>query len=319
MLVHGSETFNQVPTPATTAPVAPARTSAFSHLVAPRSRTRAPARAAAPARTGLRPLLSANIGVSYSQLTSAFGGSLGISVAPLGRGPIQLLGSLTSGHAWSTMKVPVLVTLLSERGGQPGLSSQEATWARLALTQSNNQAAIGLFSALEQSHHGLFGASAAVQQTLRHAGDNATEVNTAPNTAGFTTFGQTLWSADASTRFYRALARGCLLSMTDTEYVLGLMSEVTGDQRWGMGQADLGGVPLSFKGGWGPENGGPYIVRQTVIVGSGNHGYVASILAQSTSAGSSSFQQATGIATQATRWIAEHLSPRAARPVAACP
>ena len=36
---------------------------------------------------------------------------------------------------------------------------------------------------------------------------------------------------------------------------------------------------MAFKGGWGPEDGGGYLVRQSAIVGSGNGGYVFSMLA----------------------------------------
>jgi hypothetical protein len=215
------------------------------------------------------------------------------------------------------MKVPVLVTLLSERGGRAGLSAQESTWARSALTESNNPAAIGLFSALERAHNGLVGASEAIQQTLRRAGDHTTEVNTAHNRSGFTTFGQTLWSAEAATRFFRALARGCVLSTADTAYVLGLLSEVTPDQRWGMGQANVDGAALSFKGGWGPENGGAYLVRQSAIVGSRNRGYVVSILAQPTSDGGS-YTQGAGLVSRAAEWVARHVNPRLGRRSAAC-
>jgi hypothetical protein len=264
-----------------------------------------------------RPLLSPSATSSFSELVASSGGRLGIAVAPLGRGPIQVLGDETSGHAWSTIKVPVLVTLIRERGGRSGLSAQESTWARLALTESNNQAAIGLFSALERVHHGLVGASDAVQQTLRRAGDDTTEVNTSPNRSGFTTFGQTLWSAEAATRFYRALARGCLVSRTDTAYVLGLMSEVAPDQRWGMGQVALGGAAISFKGGWGPENGGAYLVRQSAIVGSGNQGYAVSMLAQPTNR-DGSYGQGAGLVSRAAKWVARHVNGRLERPPAYC-
>src|SRR5438093_10161440 len=40
-------------------------------------------------------------------------------------------------------------------------------------------------------------------------------------------------------------------------------------------------VELGFKGGWGPESGGGYLVRQTAIVESGGHGYVLSMIARS--------------------------------------
>jgi hypothetical protein len=268
-----------------------------------------------PPRTGAGQLLSAVAEADFAQLEARLGGQLGLAVAPIGQGQIRTLGTLNTGHAWSAIKVAVLVTLLRERGGASGLSGQESSWARLALTQSDNQAALGLFGSLERSHGGLVGASSAVQQTLRLAGDNETVVNTAPNSGGFTTFGQTLWSAQAATRFYRALARGCLLSPTASQYVLGLMSEVVSDQRWGFGAVSLGSAPVAFKGGWGPENGGPYLVRQSAIVGSGSRAYVASILAE---AGSGSFSAGTVMVTGAAQWLAQRMNAHLTTAPASC-
>ena len=111
------------------------------------------------------------------------------------------------------MKVPVLTTLLRQLEHSGGsLDPAGRDDATRALHASDNAAAEALFSRLEASDGGLDGASAAVQDTLRAAGDTATTVNTAPNAGGFTTWGQTEWSASAAVTFYRALAAGCLLS-----------------------------------------------------------------------------------------------------------
>jgi hypothetical protein len=161
------------------------------------------------------------------------------------------------------MKVPVLATLLSqlaERGRS--LDPGEREDATRALEASDNTAAEALFTRLEQADGGLDGASTAVQDTLRRAGDPSTVINTAPNSDGFTTWGQTEWSGAGEVAFYRAFAPGCLLSPPDTAYVHQLMSSVEDDQRWGVGSAGFPtGIPLAFKGGWGPEDGGRYLVR----------------------------------------------------------
>ncbi len=251
---------------------------------------------------------------TFSQLEAGSGGQLGVAVAPLGQGTISVLGSLTEGHGWSAMKVPVLATLLRQRGS---LDSQQQAWAQQALTASDNQAATALFGQLQRTDGGLVGASGAVQQTLNSAGDDRTRVNTAPNPNGFTTFGQTEWSAEAATRFFRALARGCLLSSTQTRYVVGLMGQVIPSQRWGMGQVALAGAPVALKGGWGPENGGPYLVRQSAIVGQGNQGYVVTILARAHSGGDS-FAAGTALLNDGARWVAEHIKPNLSRPAAGC-
>jgi hypothetical protein len=242
---------------------------------------------------------------------------VGIAVAPLGQGSIQDLGSLQEGHAWSTMKVPVLTTLLSddEQSGK-ALSSQVRTDATLALEQSDNAAAEALFSDLEQTHGGLVGASQAVQRTLNTAGDLSTTINTAPNSEGFTTWGQSIWSTSGEIRFYRDLARGCLLSRSDTAYVLELMRSVTSSQRWGAGAAGYpGGVPLAFKAGWGPESGGGYLVRQTAIIGSGARGYVMSTIALPSDG---SFSHGVSMITALATWARQHFNFNASRPAAEC-
>lgn len=254
---------------------------------------------------------------SFSGFAGHLGGSVGIAVAPLGQGPIRTLGSLQEGHAWSTMKVPVLTTLLSdyEQSGQT-LSPQSREDATLALEQSDNDAAEALFGELEQMHGGLAGASRAVQQTLHHAGDLSTTINTAPNSEGFTTWGQSIWSTTGEVRFYRELARGCLLNSGDTGYVLGLMRNVISSQRWGAGAAGYPpSVPLAFKAGWGPEDGGGYLVRQTAIVGSGTHGYLISTIALPSGG---SFSQGVSTITALATWAREHVNLDASRPPAQC-
>ena len=139
-------------------------------------------------------------------------GQVGLAVAPLGAGTVHVFGSVRIAHAWSTSKVPVLVTLLHDyEGSGQRLSPSENDDATLALEQSDNAAIEALFGVLEQIHGGLVPASAAVQARLRAAGDETTTINTAPNDEGFTTYGQSEWSLPGEVTFYRALARGCLL------------------------------------------------------------------------------------------------------------
>jgi hypothetical protein len=252
---------------------------------------------------------------SFAALAAREPGQIGAAIAPLGRGPVDTFGSLQVGHAWSTMKVPVLTTLLADLESQGRvLDAPSRENATLALEQSDNAAAEALFSELEQSHGGLVGASLAVQQTLRRARDGSVQVNTAPNTGGFTTWGQSEWSAAGEVAFYRSLAHGCLLSGPDTSYVLSLMGNVTSDQRWGAGSVDFG-APVAFKGGWGPESGGGYLVRQTAIVGSGDHGYVFSMLALPQDG---SFASGTAMLDQIAAWIARTFNANVSTPPASC-
>jgi beta-lactamase class A len=250
-------------------------------------------------------------------MAARLNGSVGLAVAPFGAGPIRTFGTVQTAHAWSTSKVPVLATLLStdERLGRT-LTRADRQNATLALTESDNAAIESLFSSLEQLHGGLTPASDAVADMFRRAGDPNAVVNTVPNTQGFTTYGQSEWSLRDETTFYRALVRGCLLSSSDTRYVLGLMREVIPSQRWGAGSAGYpSSVQVAFKGGWGPV-GGDYQVRQTAIIGSGNRGYTLAMIALPANG---SFSDGTNMLSALATWARKHVELRAGRPPGACP
>ena len=246
------------------------------------------------------------LAASFQQFAPSQPGAVGVALAPLGGGPVVTFGSLQVGHAWSTMKVPVLTTVLAELEQRNGsLGAQGRDLATRALEASDNSAAEGLFSGLEQSDGGLVAASSAVQGTLRRAGDGDTVINTAPNSSGFTTWGQSEWSATGEVMFYRALANGCLLSAQDTGYVLDLMRNVESDQRWGAGSAGIASsVPVAFKGGWGPEDGAGYLVRQSAIVGSGDQGFVLHVMAKPSDG---AFSTGAAMTSQTAAWVAHNV------------
>ncbi len=199
-----------------------------------------------------------------------------------------------------------MVTLLGDYERDGGsLDAQERVDATRALEESDNAAIDALFAHLEQLHGGLDGASLAIQQVLRKAGDRETVVNTAPNNQGFTTEGQAQWSTPGEVSFYRALARGCLLNGRDTGYVIGLMQRVVPYERWGVGSAGYPNADrVAFKGGWGPDAAGRYQVRQTGIVSSGRRGYVVSILALPANG---SFSEGITMVTDVAQWARQHL------------
>jgi hypothetical protein len=245
-------------------------------------------------------IVRAAAGRRFHRLEQESGAALSVSLAPLKQGPITTLGTDSPEHAWSTMKVPLVVTLA--RGS--ALSEQSREEAQAALESSDNQAAAALFEQLEQAEGSLEGASRAIQDTLRRAGDDRTRVSTTAPADAPSTFGQTEWSARAATLFYRALGRGCLLGRGATSYVLSLMSHVEEDQRWGLGMAGYDpDTPLAFKGGWGPEPHDGYVVRQSGIVGQGHGGYVVSIVARLKPGGSDPFAAGWQAVTLAAEWV----------------
>jgi Beta-lactamase enzyme family len=244
---------------------------------------------------------------SWESMARSVPARLGLAVAPLGVGGDDLFGELRTGHAWSTIKVSIVSALLHDRGGRP-LNPEEEAWAREALTASDNDAGAALFRRLEEAHSGLSGASLAVQETLRRAGDDSTVVATAPPPPGaVSTYGQTEWSLRGSVEFFRALGQGCLLDRADTDYVLGLMGEVVPEQRWGLSEADFPpSWRVALKGGWGPEGSasGPYLVRQSGIISDGDAGVAVAMIAR---ADSGSFEAGVEALDRVAAWLAGNL------------
>ena len=273
-----------------------------------RSTTTSPAEGvSAPASPGSRALLDVEARSSWATLASRIPAQLGLAVAPLGPGAVRSFGTLRTGHAWSSFKVPILVNLMREKTGR-SLSAEESAWARAALTASDNAAAASLFDETVRARGGLPEASLAVEELLGQAGDSSTRVATAPPPPGaVSTWGQTEWSLSASVDFYRALGRGCLLDPEKTDYVLGLMEEVVPEQRWGLAEA---GFPpawqVALKAGWGPDGSesGPYLVRQSGIVRSGESGIAVTIIAQ---ADSGSFESGIEAVTTTASWLRQNL------------
>jgi hypothetical protein len=242
---------------------------------------------------------------SFASLEASLGATVGLVVAPLtpGQAP-QVYGQLQVGHAWSSMKVPIVATLM--RNGE--FSSEDEGLARSAITASDNEAAAALFSQLESSHGGLTGASGSLQETLAAAGDTTTQIATAPPPPGaVSTWGQTEWSLSGSVAFYRALACGELVEPGSSELVLGMMEEVISEQQWGLGQASFpAGTRVAFKAGWGPEveAGGAYLVRQAGVIRTGSSGMVVTLAAEDASG---SFEAGVGDIDALADWLAENV------------
>jgi hypothetical protein len=261
------------------------------------------------------PVLDAGASASFARLVLGLPGRVELAVAPLGAGAPATLGGDRAAPGWSTTKVPVLTALLKARG--ENLTSQERTWATSAITESDNESVLDLFHDLEQIEGGLVAASDYVQELLRKSGDGTTVVNTAPPPAGaVTTFGQTEWKPSDAVKFFGALARGCLLSSRWTDYVLALMQGIEPSESWGLGSAGFAGA--AFKGGWGPEPAGAYLVRQSGVVDVHSARAVAVTIVAFPPAGADSFETGTTMLTQTARWLRAHLNlaARASMPCA---
>jgi len=236
-------------------------------------------------------LLSRADRASFTALERQLGGSSGVAVSALGVDrPVSVAGSLRTGVAWSTIKVPLAVAALADGGG-----SSTTSLMRRAITASENAAAESLWSGLGA------GASAgrAVEAQLAAAGDRRTTVQTQRVRAGFTPFGQTRWSLADQQRFIAGL-----VCVPESEPVLLAMDDVVADQQWGLGAV---GGDAQFKGGWGPSASGGYLVRQTGVIRVGGRPLGVSLM---TRPGDGAFTSGTRNATRIARWVASHVAAR---------
>jgi hypothetical protein len=245
----------------------------------------------------------------FDELESSLPGQVGLAIGPPGSGPAASAGSLTTGSAWSTSKVPVALRVLQQAGGPGGLSSGQADQIRRALTLSDNEAALSLFADLEAAYGGAAGAAAAVDEVLVEAGDTTTHVSSVGR-GGFTPFGQTQWSLELQELFMSRLAAGCVGSPAASDYVLGLMGEVSSDT-WGLGST---GLSARWKGGWGPGTDGRYLVRQMGVLDVGGEETVVALAALPEDG---SFESGQSMATSVAQWAADRAS-QFAGPLGGC-
>jgi beta-lactamase class A len=241
---------------------------------------------------------------SFEALAVSMSARVGLAVAPLGSGGNEAFGSLQAGHAWSSIKVPILVTLMRDR--REGLTPTEMQWASAAIEASDNDAAASLFHRLERIHGGLNSASKAVQGVMALAGNSVTVATAPPPPGAVSTYGQTQWSIDEASAFYRALANGCLLDPSGTEYVLDLMRNVIPEQQWGLGEAGFDpSWSVAIKGGWGSEaESGSYLVRQSGVVQNGPAGIAVTMIAEDAPG---SFPAGIADLTRMATWLRENI------------
>lgn len=241
--------------------------------------TQAPSPAPTPApepQVTLQPLIDAAVAIH--------GGTAGVAVSD---GTTELSAGDDTGYpAWSTIKVPIAIAALR----------QDPTWhpaAAAAIQHSDNAAAESLWAALPPG---------AADDVLAE-GDSPVAVNTEAVVPEFSVFGQTTWSTTQQARFAANLP--CIAG---SQEVLALMGQVAPAQAYGLGR--LPGA--RFKGGWGPDPGGAYLIRQLGRV-SGPTGEVAVALTVKPASGT--YADAQAMADE----IAEGLSHQLDQlPVAAC-
>ncbi len=219
-------------------------------------------------------------------------GQLGVAIAPIGGDQVISLGSLKTGRAWSTLKVPVSLAAQRKRG--PAVAMMEDK----AITFSDNDAAGELWGVLGGGHASVD----AVTAVLREGHDTRTHVSSEVDTpASFP--GYTSWALRD-----QALFGAHLPCLPGSENIIRLMSDVAPNQQWGIAKVGRNkGAVTAVKGGWGPatSKSGAHLVRQLGVISTVD-GQVAVSMAAIPRSGS--FTDGTKMLTRLGNWLGKNLA-----------
>ncbi|MFF0496044.1 hypothetical protein ACFYU5_06545 [Nocardia aobensis] len=229
--------------------------------------------------------LPGSLAADFTALRPSLDGHAGMAIMPVGGQRTAQMGDWTTGPSWSTMKVPLTLAVLRTNGNTSTYQMSAA------ITESDNSAADGLWQALGAPE----AAAKAVQSVLREGGDTTTTVPATRSRAEYSAFGQADWSLADQVRWASRLP--CL---PDADTVTTLMGKVVWGQQWGLGHLDN----TRFKGGWGPDPSGNYLVRQFGLLTTPNGDVAISLAAQATSG---TFDDGTQILNKMAGLITKHL------------
>ncbi|MBF6278020.1 hypothetical protein C5E51_11515 [Nocardia nova] len=229
--------------------------------------------------------LPGSLAADFTALRPSLDGHAGMAIMAVGGQRTAQMGDWTTGPSWSTMKVPLTLAVLRTNGNTSTYQMSAA------ITESDNSAADGLWQALGAPD----AAAKAVQAVLREGGDTTTTVPATRSRAEYSAFGQADWSLADQVRWASRLP--CL---PDADTVTTLMGKVVWGQQWGLGHLDN----TRFKGGWGPDPSGNYLVRQFGLLTTPNGDVAISLAAQATSG---TFDDGTQILNKMAGLITQHL------------
>ncbi len=234
------------------------------------------------------------LAADFDSLLPTLGGKAGLAFMAVGGDTTATMGDWTSGPAWSTMKVPLTLAVLKSNGDTPNYEMSAA------ITESDNSAADQLWQSLGTPGQ----ASQAIQAILRSGGDTDTTVPSTRARADYSVFGQATWSLADQVRFAAHLP--CL---PNASTVTDLMGKVVAVQQWGLGRLD----DSAYKGGWGPDPAGNYLVRQFGLITTPGGQLAVAIAAQ---ADSGSFNDGTAMLDKIAPLITKHMGDL---PTGSCP
>lgn len=261
--------------------------------------------------------IPADFAPQFAAKAEQLGAQASLGLADLAGGPALAIGGFDTPYAYSTIKIPMVATLLRLQG-EP--STNQMGQIAAALSASDNSATRALYDDIIAISGDEQAATSAIEGTLAITGDSATEVPTAAEIPDWparqavgvvSTYGQTLWSTEDQAAFVAELMQGCVVPAAQLETIRSAMANVVPGQQWGLGQ--VAGV-RAFKGGWGQDaNGVNFFVRQVAEVSPSEGGpYVIALavaLDQPSSVASGSVVAEAAVLQELGSWTVEQLGP----------
>lgn len=218
-------------------------------------------------------------GLAESQLMgigAGLPGRIGMIVsAPGGPGTQVLIGDLTAGPAFSTINLPVSERVLKDGNGPAGIDPQVRDQIDTAISRPDAKASAPLVARLESDHGGPAGASKAVGQTVRAAGDGP-GVTLDSGAGPGSNPGQAIWPLGSQNRYMAALAGGCKVDAATRKFLLARMAPADGRESYGLGST---GPSARWTGGSGTGPNGAYLARQAGVFDTAGGSVVVAVMA----------------------------------------
>jgi len=197
-----------------------------------------------PAEAALRAELDdlAEFQTQVAALDAATGATVSVSALNLETGLAASYHPETAFVTASIVKVDLVAALLLQaQDAGRGLTATERSWATAAITVSSNDAATSIYQAIGGA------------DGLMTANNRLGLTETTPQSS----WGLTTTSAADQVRLLTALTSDAgPLAASSRAFLLGLMSEVSDDQDWGVTSAGDDDAPV--KNGWLPYSGDSY-------------------------------------------------------------
>ena len=244
--------------------------SASSAPVAQVSRGATRSAAVAPAQGHRDPL-----GTAAASYLSGRTGTVLAAVYDVRTGQTWRLGQGQPQAEASVIKLDVLETLLSERGGDGGLSASDDSLARQMIEDSDNTAATSLWYEV--------GGPARIRVFNADAGLTRTTPSPCVVCAGFSWPGwglSTTTPADQIALLRKLITPSSLLTAAERDYALSLLENVTPSQRWGVSGGVPAQVTVALKNGWLPLAGvdSDWQINSVGWISGGGRNYLMAVL-----------------------------------------